>query len=698
MKKLSMVALFALVFVGSLFAQQLPILQSVTAVPPTITVDLSTQVYGVVGSSIPNDRVGLIVNYGDLFKDTTYVVLDGTNLSGIYKSHVWQTKGVKTITAQAINANGVSAPMTTTITVTNTAPVITSISQPSTGTVGQPVSITFKGRNPDGKKLTFSINPGNGTSLPPQPITNSVSNTELTAVFTATYAAAGVYTITYTLDDNQGDTVTDTRTITVTGTANSAPVATNVIIVGGNSAVGVLVGNYIYRDVDGDIEGGTTFKWYRNNIAIVGATSQTYVKTVADLGALIKFEVTAIALTGALVGLPVQSSTIGPIVNANSAPVVSISGQTFNGTTATLSWSGNDANGDLIFYSYSLDGGAWINYSADTSVTYNNLTAGNHTFQVKCRDAQGLEGNTATTTFTITPANQSPVITSLSSPSTGIVGTNVSMTIKAKNPDGTQLRVTMVVVNGISLISPVMTGALNEELSFNFVASFLVAGTYTVNFTVDDLQGGTTLQSCTILISPLPVNIPPDITNITTLNVFQNQRCIIKVTVIDTDSRHVWLKYKYETVTDSLLCSVIPGVKFVADVPVTFTKAGPGVIEFWARDSVATGGHISYSLTVSPVTGVEDFKSLPNEFALLQNYPNPFNPTTTISYQLPEAANVALTVVDVTGKEVEQLISGYKSAGQHSVQFNASRLSTGIYFYRISAGKYNETKKMLLIK
>ena len=85
-------------------------------------------------------------------------------------------------------------------------------------------------------------------------------------------------------------------------------------------------------------------------------------------------------------------------------------------------------------------------------------------------------------------------------------------------------------------------------------------------------------------------------------------------------------------------------------------------------------------------------------FALAQNYPNPFNPTTVISYQLPANNLVTLKVYDILGRLVSTLVSDRQTAGAHSVTFNATNLSSGVYFYRLQAGTSIETKKLLLLK
>ncbi|MBE0572306.1 MAG: T9SS type A sorting domain-containing protein [Ignavibacteriaceae bacterium] len=85
-------------------------------------------------------------------------------------------------------------------------------------------------------------------------------------------------------------------------------------------------------------------------------------------------------------------------------------------------------------------------------------------------------------------------------------------------------------------------------------------------------------------------------------------------------------------------------------------------------------------------------------FTLQQNYPNPFNPATTIIYQLPTEGQVSLKIYDMLGNEVATLVNEMKTAGEYQVDFNAAALSSGIYFYRLQAGNFVETKRMMLMK
>jgi len=97
-------------------------------------------------------------------------------------------------------------------------------------------------------------------------------------------------------------------------------------------------------------------------------------------------------------------------------------------------------------------------------------------------------------------------------------------------------------------------------------------------------------------------------------------------------------------------------------------------------------------------TVVDEENSVPRSFSLSQNYPNPFNPTTIISYQVPQNSFVNLKIFDVLGNEIKELINENKQPGYYEVQFNAGELTSGVYFYRLSAGNFFETKKMVVVK
>jgi len=112
----------------------------------------------------------------------------------------------------------------------------------------------------------------------------------------------------------------------------------------------------------------------------------------------------------------------------------------------------------------------------------------------------------------------------------------------------------------------------------------------------------------------------------------------------------------------------------------------------WRLCAHAIDGTYEYSFIVE-VDGL-----VPDEYLLEQNYPNPFNPSTSIKYQMPENGFVTIKVYDMLGNEVATLVNEVQEAGNHSVEFDAATVSSGIYFYIMQAGNFTQTKKMTLLK
>ncbi len=104
------------------------------------------------------------------------------------------------------------------------------------------------------------------------------------------------------------------------------------------------------------------------------------------------------------------------------------------------------------------------------------------------------------------------------------------------------------------------------------------------------------------------------------------------------------------------------------------------------------------SFSTASLTGMPVNNGIPVDFKLHQNYPNPFNPSTLIKFDLPVAANVTITLYDVLGREVRNIYASLTSAGYHIVSFDGSGLASGIYYYRVTAGDFTDTKKLILLK
>ncbi|MDI6766387.1 MAG: T9SS type A sorting domain-containing protein [Bacteroidota bacterium] len=128
--------------------------------------------------------------------------------------------------------------------------------------------------------------------------------------------------------------------------------------------------------------------------------------------------------------------------------------------------------------------------------------------------------------------------------------------------------------------------------------------------------------------------------------------------------------------------------------------------KIYVAGSSDLAGTVDFALAcyIGQITNIDDYYNTPvNNFELKQNYPNPFNPSTKIKYQIPsigvrDRVSVLLKVYDVLGNEIATLVNEYKAAGSYEVDFNASALASGVYFYRMQSGIYNETKKLILIR
>lgn len=144
--------------------------------------------------------------------------------------------------------------------------------------------------------------------------------------------------------------------------------------------------------------------------------------------------------------------------------------------------------------------------------------------------------------------------------------------------------------------------------------------------------------------------------------------------------------------TQWTMLALVPGLGNSNLNSITTMREKVQILRSLPYDSLAFGS-ASYS-----ITDVDDNRPILNEFKLNQNYPNPFNPSTKISWQSPVAGHQTLKVYDVLGNEVETLVNEFRNAGSYEVDFDGSKLSSGVYFYQLKAGDFIQTKKMILIK
>ncbi len=154
-----------------------------------------------------------------------------------------------------------------------------------------------------------------------------------------------------------------------------------------------------------------------------------------------------------------------------------------------------------------------------------------------------------------------------------------------------------------------------------------------------------------------------------------------------------------DTESETSSISIVPRAGFIAQLANDGTVYLFGGLSPDYRDGQVPVPSVDEVLIPSVATAVQrKIIANPSGFLLAQNYPNPFNPSTVISYQLSAASYVVLNVYDVLGREVARLVNERENSGDHKVTFEGSKLSSGVYFYRLSADGFTVTKKMILAK
>lgn len=182
--------------------------------------------------------------------------------------------------------------------------------------------------------------------------------------------------------------------------------------------------------------------------------------------------------------------------------------------------------------------------------------------------------------------------------------------------------------------------------------------------------------------------------------------------VINSDSvRFIWrlrdpflyiTKFWFEIANDSLMLDPVIDSTLTAMDTTTIVQNLISNRTYWWRVKAKTAaGWSSFSEKYKfsfVLTGVHEISKMTEEFSLSQNYPNPFNPTTVIKYAIPKALFVELSVFDVLGQKLTVIVNARQDAGIYQVQFDCQDLPAGLYFYRLRAGEFCETKKMVIVK
>ncbi|MAO66161.1 MAG: hypothetical protein CL666_14290 [Balneola sp.] len=295
---------------------------------------------------------------------------------------------------------------------------------------------------------------------------------------------------------------------------------------------------------------------------------------------------------------------------------------------------------------------------------------------------------------TIEKVNEAPVVSqklgSLSLLEDFGENTAAILSTNFSDPEGEEL--TFEVINNSESPFEVTLQAdslmLRSNRDENGVGSIIVKATDPAGLWVSD----------TLNVEIIPVNDLPSIEGIPDTLRFKNDESLIfrlDTSITDIEDLLTDLEVLVSVQPNDILLDINE-----EDLSVTISApdfVGEGTITVTVTD--LDEGSIQASITVIVETAVSnELDEMPLEFRLEQNYPNPFNPSTNISFSIPKASMVRMSVYDMLGRNISTLVNERKAAGRYTIRFEAGNLSSGTYIYRIEAGSFTQTKKLMLIK
>ncbi len=410
---------------------------------------ITTTPLNIIAGATSGDITVTVIDDTDTEADETVIITLGVPSSG--------SLGTNTIHTITIEDN-------------DTPPEVTILGPADASSFGEGVSIDFSGTATDDEDgdLTDQIT-----------WTSSIDGDfGVGALVTISTLSVGTHIIDAAVTDASLITVTSSITVTIT---NDAPTASTVAITGTIEVGQILTGSYVYADADGDLEGTSTFRWLRDDVAIVGATGTTYTLLIDDQDAIITFEVTPVALTGVVTGTAVVSSGVGPIVAANTAPTastVAITGTIEVGQILTGSYVYADADGDL-------EGTSTFRWLRD-DVAIVGATGTTYTLLIDDQDA--------IITFEVTPVALTGVLTGIAvvSPGVGpILAANTAPTASTVAITGT-IEVGQILTG--SYVYADADGDLEGTSTFRWLRDDVaIGGATALNYTLASIDNGTNI-------------------------------------------------------------------------------------------------------------------------------------------------------------------------------------------------------------
>ncbi|MFC2093454.1 T9SS type A sorting domain-containing protein [Bacteroidota bacterium] len=173
--------------------------------------------------------------------------------------------------------------------------------------------------------------------------------------------------------------------------------------------------------------------------------------------------------------------------------------------------------------------------------------------------------------------------------------------------------------------------------------------------------------------------------------------------LLDWNSSATAVSYRVQVSTDSGITGTVYDSSNITITEFQIPNNGLTIntTYYWRVNATNIAGTSPYSIIFHFTTGATNISGnneIPKEFILYNNYPNPFNPVTNIKFDLPKQTNTILILYDIIGREVTRLVNTYLPAGSYTVAFNASHLSSGIYFYKIITNEFIDVKEMIILK
>jgi hypothetical protein len=283
--------------------------------------------------------------------------------------------------------------------------------------------------------------------------------------------------------------------------------------------------------------------------------------------------------------------------------------------------------------------------------------------------------------------------TTLSSPSDHQTGMDTSVTFRwSKVQSAVKYNIQLSLISGFTNPDKIDTSITDTVITFSGLKK---SKTYYWRVKVQSTAGVDLWSDTRLFITTTSKPAPPQL--VSAVPTYVNRGDVYTLTwnkVKDAEQYLVYLS-KVPTFASSLRTAT------PTDTVVTFTALTKATQYYWkiqASNFVGAGPWSDSWTFNTTVTEVQDEPGIPSEYSMSQNYPNPFNPTTTIKFSLPQSDVTTLTIYDLLGKEVQTLIHKELAAGYHEINFDGGTLGNGVYFYRIQAGNFRATKKLLLLK